>query len=80
MSMLKSFFGIGYLLLDEYDVPLAKANEHGYYDQMIMLVRGLFEQVLKKNDSLFCYTYRLPNRSITPQESQHVNSLNLLSH
>ncbi len=53
MSMLKSFFGIGYLLLDEYDVPLAKANEHGYYDQMIMLVRGLFEQVLKKNDSLF---------------------------
>ena len=41
------------LLLDEYDVPLAKANEHGYYDQMIMLVRGLFEQVLKKNDSLF---------------------------
>ena len=41
------------LLLDEYDVPLAKANEHGYYDQMIMLVRGLFEQVLKTNDSLF---------------------------
>ena len=41
------------LLIDEYDVPLAKAFENGYYDQMIMLVRGLFEQVLKKNDSLF---------------------------
>ena len=36
MSMLKSFFGSGYVLLDDYDVPLAKANEHGYYDQMIM--------------------------------------------
>lgn len=40
------------LLIDEYDVPLAKAFEHGYYDQMIILIRNLFEQALKTNDSL----------------------------
>lgn len=40
------------LLIDEYDVPLAKAFEHGYYDQMVILIRNLFEQVLKTNDSL----------------------------
>lgn len=41
------------ILIDEYDVPLAKANEHGYYDQMILLVRSLFEQALKTNESLY---------------------------
>lgn len=41
------------ILIDEYDVPLAKANEHGYYDQMTMLIRNLFEQTLKTNDSLY---------------------------
>ncbi|MDE6202060.1 MAG: AAA family ATPase, partial [Lachnospiraceae bacterium] len=41
------------LLIDEYDVPLAKANESGYYDQMIILIRNLFEQALKTNDSLY---------------------------
>lgn len=40
------------LLIDEYDVPLAKANEQGYYDQMITLVRGMFERGLKTNTSL----------------------------
>ncbi len=40
------------LLIDEYDVPLAKAFENGYYDQMILLIRNLFEQALKTNDSL----------------------------
>ena len=40
------------LLIDEYDVPLAKANENGYYDQMVLLVRNLFENVLKTNSSL----------------------------
>ncbi len=40
------------LLIDEYDVPLAKAFSQGYYDQMIILVRSMFEQVLKTNDSL----------------------------
>ena len=40
------------LLIDEYDVPLAKAFENGYYDQMIFLIRSLLEQALKTNDSL----------------------------
>ncbi len=40
------------LLIDGYDVPLAKAFENGYYDQMILLIRNLFEQALKTNDSL----------------------------
>ena len=41
------------VLIDEYDVPLAKANEQGYYDQMILLIRNMFEQALKTNDSLY---------------------------
>ena len=40
------------ILIDEYDVPLAKASEHGYYDQMLLLIRNLFSQALKTNDSL----------------------------
>lgn len=41
------------ILIDEYDVPLAKANDQGYYEQMILLIRGMFEQALKTNESLF---------------------------
>ena len=40
------------LLIDEYDVPLAKAFEQGYYDRMVLFIRNLFEYVLKTNDSL----------------------------
>lgn len=40
------------LLIDEYDVPLAKAFENGYYDQMAFLIRNLLEQALKTNNSL----------------------------
>ena len=40
------------ILIDEYDVPLAKASEHGYYDQMVFLIRNLFGQALKSNTSL----------------------------
>ena len=40
------------LLIDEYDVPLAKAHEKGYYDQMVTLIRNLFEQGVKTNSSL----------------------------
>ena len=39
------------ILLDEYDVPLAKASERGYYDEMLDLMRGIV-QVLKDNDNL----------------------------
>lgn len=39
------------LLIDEYDVPLAKANENGYYPEMLDVIRGIV-QVVKDNDSL----------------------------
>ena len=40
------------LLIDEYDVPLAKAHANGYYDQMISLIRSLLGETLKTNSSL----------------------------
>ncbi len=40
------------LLIDEYDVPLAKAYANGYYDQMISLIRSLLGEALKTNSSL----------------------------
>ena len=40
------------VLIDEYDVPLAKANQNGYYDEMALLLLNFFENVLKTNDSL----------------------------
>ncbi len=40
------------ILIDEYDVPLAKANEKGYYEQMVTLLRKMFGNVLKTNDHL----------------------------
>ena len=41
------------LLIDEYDVPLAKANERGYYTEMIALIRNLFGTALKTNENLY---------------------------
>ena len=41
------------LLIDEYDVPLAKAFSQGYYEEMVNLIRNLFGQALKTNDSLY---------------------------
>lgn len=40
------------VLIDEYDVPLAKAHENGYYDKMVLLIRNMFGNVLKTNNSL----------------------------
>lgn len=40
------------VLIDEYDVLLAKAYENGYYNEMVLLIRNLFGNVLKTNDSL----------------------------
>lgn len=40
------------LLIDEYDVPLDKANQGGFYDEMISLIRNLFSRALKTNPSL----------------------------
>lgn len=40
------------ILIDEYDVPLDKAYQHGYYREMVALIRALFGDALKTNDSL----------------------------
>lgn len=41
------------ILIDEYDVPLAKANSCGYYDKMIVLIRNMMDAALKSNQSLY---------------------------
>lgn len=41
------------LLMDEYDVPLDKAFQSGYYDEMVSLIRSLFDNALKTNASLY---------------------------
>ena len=52
-ALLKKHYGSDVIILiDEYDVPLAKANENGYYDQMVMLIRNMFDQALKTNGNL----------------------------
>ena len=52
-ALLKKHYGLDVIILiDEYDVPLAKANENGYYDQMVMLIRNMFDQALKTNHNL----------------------------
>ena len=40
------------IIIDEYDVPLDKAYQNGYYREMVSLIRGLFGQALKTNDFL----------------------------
>lgn len=40
------------IIIDEYDVPLDKAYQNGYYREMVSLIRGLFGQALKTNDYL----------------------------
>ena len=40
------------ILIDEYDVPLDKAFQHGYYKEMVHFMRGLLGEALKTNDSL----------------------------
>ncbi len=53
MRMMHAVYGKPVILLiDEYDVPLAKANENGYYPQMLDVIRGLLSAALKTNDYL----------------------------
>ncbi len=52
-GMLEKHYGTKVIvLIDEYDVPLAKAHVNGYYNQMIALIRSLLGEVLKTNNSL----------------------------
>lgn len=41
------------ILIDEYDVPLDKAFQNGYYDEMVLLLRNLLGNALKTNENLF---------------------------
>lgn len=53
LRMMKAHYGKEViLLLDEYDVPLAKASDNGYYDEMLDIVRSLLGMVWKSNPSL----------------------------
>ena len=50
MRMLQAFYGrTVILLLDEYDVPLAKASQHGYYTEMLDLIKTMMSTALKDN-------------------------------
>lgn len=53
MKMMQEHYGKPVvLLMDEYDVPLAKASEHGYYNQMLEIIRTMMSTALKDNVSL----------------------------
>ena len=53
-SILKEYYGEKVIILiDEYDVPLDKAFENNYYNEMIILLRNMLEQSLKTNDNLY---------------------------
>lgn len=67
------------ILIDEYDVPLAKANEKGYYDQMVMLIRNMFEQTLKTNDNLYFAVLTGCLRVAKESIFTGLNNLNVLS-
>lgn len=52
-GMLEKHYGTKVILLiDEYDVPLAKVHGNGYYDPMVSLIRNFLGQALKTNSSL----------------------------
>ncbi len=53
-SILKEYYGKKVIILiDEYDVPLDKAFENNYYNEIIILLRNMLEQSLKTNDNLY---------------------------
>ena len=53
-QLLKKHYGQDVIMqIDEYDVPLDKAYQSGYYDDMVELIRSLFGNAFKTNDSLY---------------------------
>ena len=53
MKMMRAYYGKPViLLLDEYDVPIAKASANGYYTEMMEVIRGMMSTALKDNDTL----------------------------
>lgn len=53
MNMMQSYYGKPVILLiDEYDVPIAKASNNGYYKEMLEIMKGMLSTALKDNSSL----------------------------
>ena len=51
--LLSKHYGVNtVILIDEYDVPLDKAHVHGYYDEMVGIIRSMFHDALKTNSNL----------------------------
>ena len=53
MNMMQSYYEKpAILLIDEYDVPIAKASNNGYYKEMLEVIKGMLSTALKDNSSL----------------------------
>ena len=53
MKLMRDYYGKPViLLLDEYDVPIAKASANGYYAEMLEIIRGMLSTALKDNDAM----------------------------
>ena len=53
MNMMQSYYDKpAILLIDEYDVPIAKASNNGYYKEMLEVIKGMLSTALKDNSSL----------------------------
>ena len=53
IKMMRAYYGKPViLLLDEYDVPIAKASANGYYAEMLEIIRGMLSTALKDNDAM----------------------------
>ena len=56
LQLMNKYYGKqAILLLDEYDVPLAKASSHGYYEQMLEVIKAMMTTALKDNAAL-CFS------------------------
>ena len=67
------------LLIDEYDVPLDKAFQAGYYDEMVSLIRNLLGNALKTNDSLYFAVLTGCLRSSKESIFTGLNNLNVMT-
>ncbi|MCD8362707.1 MAG: ATP-binding protein [Lachnospiraceae bacterium] len=67
------------ILIDEYDVPMAKAHAGGYYDRMVLLIRDLFHQALKTNENLYFAVMTGCMRVAKESIFTGLNNLNILS-
>ncbi|MFR6378884.1 MAG: AAA family ATPase [Evtepia sp.] len=61
MKMMRAYYGKPIiLLLDEYDVPIAKASANGYYTEMLEVIRGMMSAALERQRCpAFCCDHRL---------------------